>query len=35
MTEQFAESFGIKTFFNTDSRVSVPEKMKVDVSDTA
>lgn len=35
MTEQLTESFEIKTFFNADGSVSVPEKMKVGVSDTA
>ena len=34
MTEQFAESFRIETFFNADSSVSVPEKMKIDISDS-
>ena len=35
MTKQFAESFGIETFFNADSCISVTKKMKIDISDTA
>ena len=34
MTEQFAESFGIKVFFNTNSRIGMAKKMKIDISDT-
>jgi len=35
MTEQLAESFRIKTFFNADCGISMSEKMKIYVSDFA